>query len=48
VLFTNLANPTSNALYLRLGYRPVEDRVLVRLAAGPDVTDRDAAASSEL
>ena len=28
VLYTDLANPTSNALYLRLGYRPVEDRVV--------------------
>jgi RimJ/RimL family protein N-acetyltransferase len=27
VLFTDLANPTSNALYQRLGYRPLEDRV---------------------
>ena len=27
MLFTDLANPTSNALYQRLGYRPVEDRV---------------------
>jgi len=36
VLFTDLANPTSNALYQRLGYRPVQDRVLLRLAAaGP-------------
>jgi RimJ/RimL family protein N-acetyltransferase len=26
VLFTDLTNPTSNALYQRLGYRPVEDR----------------------
>jgi hypothetical protein len=26
VLFTDLANPTSNALYQRLGYQPVEDR----------------------
>lgn len=33
VLFTDLANPTSNALYQRLGFRPVEDRVLVDLAA---------------
>jgi len=32
VLFTDLANPTSNALYQRLGYRPVCDRVLLRLA----------------
>jgi RimJ/RimL family protein N-acetyltransferase len=27
VLYTDLANPTSNALYERLGYRPVEDRI---------------------
>jgi RimJ/RimL family protein N-acetyltransferase len=47
VLFTNLANPTSNALYLRLGYRPVEDRVLVRVIVGRDVTATDAAASLE-
>jgi len=32
VLFTDLANPTSNALYQRLGYRPVEDRVALRFA----------------
>jgi RimJ/RimL family protein N-acetyltransferase len=29
VLFTDLANPTSNVLYQRLGYRPVEDRAIV-------------------
>lgn len=29
ILFTDLANPTSNALYPRLGYRPVEDKVLI-------------------
>lgn len=29
VLFTDLANPTSNALYQRLGYRAVEDRVVL-------------------
>jgi GNAT superfamily N-acetyltransferase len=29
VLLTDLANPTSNALYQRLGYRPVEDRVVL-------------------
>jgi RimJ/RimL family protein N-acetyltransferase len=29
VLFTDLANPTSNALYQRLGYRAVEDRVIL-------------------
>ena len=32
VLYTDLANPTSNALYQRLGYRPVEDRVLMSFA----------------
>jgi predicted GNAT family acetyltransferase len=30
VLFTDLANPTSNALYQRLGYRPLEERVVLR------------------
>jgi hypothetical protein len=30
VLFTDLANPTSNALYPRLGFRPVTDRVTYR------------------
>jgi predicted GNAT family acetyltransferase len=29
VLNTDLGNPTSNALYQRLGYRPIEDRSLV-------------------
>ncbi|MGP4025017.1 GNAT family N-acetyltransferase [Actinomadura sp. 3N407] len=29
VLFTDLANPTSNGVYRRLGYRPVEDRVML-------------------
>jgi predicted GNAT family acetyltransferase len=31
LLYTDLANPTSNALYRRLGYRPVSGRVLVGL-----------------
>lgn len=34
VLYTDLANPTSNALYERLGYRPVEDRVVLSFAPG--------------
>ena len=34
VLFTDLANPTSNALYQRLGYRPVTDRALLHFEAG--------------
>jgi hypothetical protein len=29
LLFTDLANPTSNSLYLRLGYAPVEDRLVM-------------------
>jgi len=31
VLFTDLANPTSNALYQRLGYQPIGDRVVLSL-----------------
>jgi GNAT superfamily N-acetyltransferase len=33
VLFTDLANPTSNALYPRLGYRPVRDSVVLSFAS---------------
>lgn len=29
LLYTDLANPTSNALYQRIGYRPVEDRLVL-------------------
>ena len=29
LLYTDLANPISNALYQRLGYRPVEDRIVL-------------------
>jgi len=32
LLYTDLANPVSNALYPRLGYRPVEDRVVIAFA----------------
>ncbi|GGN57158.1 N-acetyltransferase [Actinoplanes lobatus] len=32
VLFTDLANPASNALYPRLGYRPTEDRAVVEFS----------------
>ena len=34
VLYTDLANPTSNALYDRLGYRPVEDRTELAFTPG--------------
>jgi predicted GNAT family acetyltransferase len=33
VLFTDLANPTSNALYQRLGYRAVADRLVLGFSA---------------
>ena len=33
LLYTDLANPTSNALYQRLGYRPVADSVQLRFPA---------------
>ncbi|WP_229073990.1 GNAT family N-acetyltransferase [Actinoplanes sp. DH11] len=32
-LFTDVANPTSNALYQRLGYRPIEDRAVVEFSS---------------
>ncbi|MFE0702894.1 GNAT family N-acetyltransferase [Streptomyces sp. NPDC058872] len=35
LLFTDLANPTSNALYQRLGYRPVTDHLVVERSAVP-------------
>ncbi|MFH8568391.1 GNAT family N-acetyltransferase [Streptomyces sp. NPDC017993] len=31
LLFADLANPTSNALYRRLGYRPVDDHLVLEL-----------------
>lgn len=33
LLFTDLANPTSNSIYQAIGYRPVADYADVRLAA---------------
>ncbi|WUW20981.1 GNAT family N-acetyltransferase [Streptomyces sp. NBC_01463] len=36
LLFTDLANPTSNGVYKRLGYRPVADRLLVRAEEASD------------
>jgi ribosomal protein S18 acetylase RimI-like enzyme len=39
VLFTDLANPVSNALYQRLGYQPVEDRVVLRFGSAPGAPD---------
>jgi RimJ/RimL family protein N-acetyltransferase len=34
VLFTDLANPTSNAIYQRIGFAPVSDRRVVRFERG--------------
>ncbi len=34
LLFTDLANPTSNALYQRLGYRPMADRAVWSFGTG--------------
>jgi len=36
VLYTNLANPTSNTLYQRLGYRPVSDWAALKFGDGTD------------
>ncbi len=35
VLFTDLANPTSNAIYRRIGFRPVGDRKVIRFIGPP-------------
>jgi predicted GNAT family acetyltransferase len=34
VLFTDLANPTSNGIYQKLGYRPVSDRLVLSFVTG--------------
>jgi GNAT superfamily N-acetyltransferase len=33
LLYTDLANPTSNSIYQRIGYHPVEDRLVLALSA---------------
>jgi predicted GNAT family acetyltransferase len=35
LLFTDLSNPTSNALYQRLGYRPVTDFLVLEFTPAP-------------
>ena len=30
VLFTDQANPTSNGIYQRIGFRPLDDRLILR------------------
>lgn len=32
LLYTDLANPVSNSIYQRIGYRPVEDRIVLSIA----------------
>lgn len=34
VLFTDLENPTSNGVYARIGYVPVEDRIILQVVDG--------------
>ena len=34
VLFTDLANPVSNAIYQRIGFEPVSDWVTIAFSAG--------------
>lgn len=41
VLFTDVTNPTSNALYQRLGYRPIGDRVVLDLTTSSDRAGND-------
>ena len=36
VLFTDLANPTSNAIYQRLGFEPLSDRLAISFDAGAE------------
>lgn len=33
VLFTDVANPTSNSIYQQLGYRPLDDRLIIRFVS---------------
>jgi hypothetical protein len=35
LLYTDLANPVSNSIYQRIGYRPVEDRAVLLLPPAP-------------
>lgn len=35
LLFTDLANPTSNSIYQQIGYRPVSDSTVIRFVGGP-------------
>jgi GNAT superfamily N-acetyltransferase len=42
VLFTDLANPTSNSIYQRLGYRPLSDRLVLGFSGRtPSAPSRD-------
>ena len=35
VLYTDLSNPTSNAIYRRIGYNPIADVGDIEIVAGP-------------
>jgi len=47
ILFTDLANPTSNALYARLGYRPVEDKVVLAFRSAQEEQAQEAGQAEE-
>ncbi|GAA1974594.1 GNAT family N-acetyltransferase [Kitasatospora viridis] len=36
LLYTDLANPTANSIYQKIGYRPVEDTVVLKLRRDPE------------
>jgi hypothetical protein len=38
VLYTDLANPTSNSIYTRIGYRPVADSMMMALTTDSSAT----------
>ncbi|MEU0074549.1 GNAT family N-acetyltransferase [Streptomyces sp. NPDC006332] len=46
LLFTDLANPTSNALYQRIGYRPVSDFAVYDVAVGESAAGDSVAGGS--
>ncbi|HLL66160.1 MAG TPA: GNAT family N-acetyltransferase [Micromonosporaceae bacterium] len=46
VLFTDLANPTANALYQRIGFRPLEDRAMLSFTPMPVRVDESARAAA--
>ncbi|MFD0653430.1 GNAT family N-acetyltransferase [Streptomyces malaysiensis subsp. malaysiensis] len=46
LLFTDVANPTSNALYQRLGYRPLEDHLVLSFSSASSASSTSSASSA--